>query len=247
MRDVARRDSSRLHVPQFLDADSVALRIQVVEFFLLDKFFGKRTARALGQHRDFCAQLVARDVVVFRLAVLVEAFVFGDDSGDAIALVNKFGSAEFFEHVDARGFDQTSEPLGQFAQRHNIVALVLERRRRDGKAEGRSLREKQRRVIRHRCIQRRALLEFRHQLRESLRIHDRAGKLVRPDLAPLFQHVDVFSGKLRPTFARAAGFVVLLDETRQMHRARKPRRPRANDEDIGFELFTLDGHVVIRF
>src|SRR5712691_8200444 len=116
MRDVARRDSSRLYVPQFLDADSVALRIDVVEFFLLDEFFCERTARAFGKDSDFRAQLVSWREVVFRLAVFVDALVFRDNAADSFSVINQFRAAKFLEDIDARRFHEGAKPLGHFAQ-----------------------------------------------------------------------------------------------------------------------------------
>ncbi len=247
MRHVARREAPRLHVPQFLDPDPVALRVDVVELFLFYEFFCQRSARTLRQHRHLRAQFVARSEVGFRLAVLVEAFVFGDDAADAIAFVGRFAAAirkdelraaEFLEDVDASGLDQPAEPLDELIEGDDVIALVLEGRRRNRKAEGRIFREQQCRIIRNGRIQRRALLKTRHQLRQRPRIHDRTGKLVRPDLAPFFENVDVFSGELR----LAAGVVVLLDQIRQMQRTSQSRRPRANDQHIRFKLFSLNGH-----
>src|SRR5438094_9266665 len=104
MRNVARRDSSRLHVPQFLDADPVALRIDVVELFRRHQFLRERSARSFGQHGDLGTQLIAWRVVVFWLAVLVEAFVFGDDSADSLYLVYQLSAAKFLEIIEARVF-----------------------------------------------------------------------------------------------------------------------------------------------
>ena len=86
MRDVARLDATGLHVPQFLYAEAVDLRIDVVELVFFDELFGERAARAFGEDGDFGAEFVAGRVVVFGLAVFVEAFVFGDDAGDAVVL-----------------------------------------------------------------------------------------------------------------------------------------------------------------
>ena len=89
VRHPARRDAAFGNFPQFLDADAVDLRIQAVEFLARDQFLGQRAARTFGQHGDLGAQFVAGREVVFGLAVLVEALVFGDDAGDAVAFVNQ--------------------------------------------------------------------------------------------------------------------------------------------------------------
>ncbi len=63
--------------------------------------------------------------VHFRLGALVEALVFRDNASDAVAFAGRFAAAirkdklraaKLLEHIDARGFYQPAEPLGQFAQ-----------------------------------------------------------------------------------------------------------------------------------
>src|SRR5207245_3092980 len=85
---VARFDAARPNVPQFLDADAVDLGIDVIELVFFDQLLGQRAARAFGEDSDFGAKLIAGRVVGFGLGVLVEAFVFGDDAGDALFIVN---------------------------------------------------------------------------------------------------------------------------------------------------------------
>ena len=116
MRNVARLDSSRLHVPQFLDPDPVALRVDIVELFRRYQFLGERSARSFGQHGDLGTQPIAWRVVVFWLAVLVEAFVFGDDAADSFSLVYQLRPAKFLENIDARSFHESAKPFGHFAK-----------------------------------------------------------------------------------------------------------------------------------
>jgi hypothetical protein len=86
--DIAGLDAAGLDVPKFLDADAVALRIDVVEFSCGDEIFCERAASAFGEDGDFGAEFVAGSEVGFGLAVFVEAFVFGDDADDDVAFVN---------------------------------------------------------------------------------------------------------------------------------------------------------------
>src|SRR5580704_14692531 len=97
VRDVAGLDAAGLHVPQFFDANAINLRIDVVELVFFDELFGERTARAFGEDGDFGAEFVAGRVVVLGLTVFVDAFVFGDDTGDAVVFVDEFGAAELRE------------------------------------------------------------------------------------------------------------------------------------------------------
>jgi hypothetical protein len=94
---ISRLDAARRNFPKLLDPDAVDLRIQAVEFQPVHHLFGERSARAFGEHRHFGAQFVAGRVVVLRLAVFVDAFVVGDDSGDSAALVNQFRARELRE------------------------------------------------------------------------------------------------------------------------------------------------------
>ena len=135
MCDVAGLNAAGLNIPQLLNADAVALRIDVVELFCGDKFFGKRASRAFGEDGDFGAKFVAGREVVFGLAILVDAFVFGDDAGDSIAFVNEFSASKFLEDVDSGGFDQSTQPFRNSAERNNVVSLVLKRRRCDREAQ----------------------------------------------------------------------------------------------------------------
>ena len=94
------------------------------------------------------------------------------------------------------------------------------------------------RVVGDGRVERRGFFEVRDQFGESFRIHDRAGELVGADFAAFFEDVDIFRGK----FGLAAGFVVFLDEVGEVEGAGEAGRSCADDQDVGFELFALDGH-----
>ena len=67
----ARRDASGGHLPEFLHAHAVGLRIAItVEIEALDELLGQRAARALGQDHDLGIQVVAGLEVGFRLVLL---------------------------------------------------------------------------------------------------------------------------------------------------------------------------------
>ena len=227
-----------LDVPQFLDADSVTLRVQIIEFLFFDELLGERAARAFGEHCHFCAQFVTGREIVLGLAVLVDAFVFGDDAGDAIAFVNQFAAAELCEKVYAGGFHQAAEPLGDFVQRNDVIAGVHKRRRSNRRAERGTFGKEQRGRISHRSIERSSFCEVRYQFSKRLRIHDRAGKLVRANFAAFFQHVNI----LRRQFGLGAGRGVRFDEIGKVQRTGESRRPRTDDQHIRFELLALHAH-----
>ena len=229
MRDVTSVDASRLYVPQFLDADAVHLRIQAVELQLIHELLGEGAARAFGQHGDLGAQLVAGREVVLGLAVFVHAFVFGQNAGDsffsAVRVIDQIPAGKLGEEVDAFFFHQAAEPFGEFVDRDHVVAVILQRRWRDGKLPGVFFGEVVGGVAGDWRIERRSLFEIGNKLAQAARVHDRAGKLVRADLARLLEHVNIFSRE-RGRFLRLG---VLLDQIRQVQRTGKPARPRADD------------------
>jgi hypothetical protein len=90
-------------------------------------------------------------------------------------------------------------------------------------------------------IERRRLLELRHQLAQPARVHNRAGELVGAEFAPFFKHVDIVRRKRDPAW-RNAGPVALSDQLRQAQRACQPCGARADDQHIRFEFLTLNGH-----
>ncbi len=236
--DVSWLNAIGLDVPELLDADAVGLRIDVVEFFRGDEIFGERAARAFGEDGDFGAEFVAGSEIVFGLAVFVEAFVFGDDAGDAVAFVNQRCAAKFFEDVDASGFDEPAEPFCELAKRNDVVAFVLKRRRSDGKTERGVFGEEESNGIGDRCVEGSGFFEAGDKLGKGFGIHDGAGELMRADFAAFFEDVNIFGGERR----LGAGVVVLLDQIGEMQGARETGRACADDQDIGFELFALDGH-----
>ena len=61
---------------------------------------------------------------------------------------------------------------------------------------------------------------------------------MRPDIAALFQDVNVFGGE----FWFGARSVMVLDEVGEVESARETGGSGADDQDVGFELFALSGH-----
>jgi type IV pilus assembly protein PilA len=101
--------------------------------------------------------------------------------------------------------------------------------------------EEECRGLRDRRIEWSRFLKAGDKFGERFGIHDRAGKLVSADFASFFQDVNIFS---RKSGLGAAG-IVLLDEIGKMQRATQPGGPRADDQDVRFQLFALDGHFAI--
>src|SRR5438034_5071238 len=65
VRDVAGLEASGLNGPELLDADTVGLRIDIVELFCGDEFLGERATRAFGKDGDFSAKFISGSKVVF--------------------------------------------------------------------------------------------------------------------------------------------------------------------------------------
>ena len=67
--------------------------------------------------------------------MLADAAIAGAHADDAIAVVEQLGRRETREDVDAFGLDEPAEPLDEPAERDDVVAVILERRRGDREME----------------------------------------------------------------------------------------------------------------
>ena len=161
---------------------------------------------AFGENHDFGLQVVARLEIRFRLVLFVHAFVVGADAGDAIAVEEQFRAGEPGENRDAGFFHFAAQPLHKPVERDDVVAVIAQRRRRDGKLELAFLGEEVNRFFRNFGIERRFLLESGKQFAHGAGIEQRAGEAVLADLARLLEHVDIFFAELRVRIAsRCAG------------------------------------------
>src|ERR1700726_274979 len=142
MRYEARLDTAGLHVPQFLYAQAVRLRIDVREIFFLHQVFCQRSTRSFGQYRYFGAKFVSRRKIGFRLAVFIYALIFGDYAGDSLALVDQRSSAKLRKKTYACSFHEPAHPFHNFVEGNNVIALVFEWRRSQWEANGRILGKK---------------------------------------------------------------------------------------------------------
>jgi hypothetical protein len=119
--------------------------------------------------------------------------------------------------------------------------VILERRRRDRRLDGARLREVEEVILLHGRLQRGALLdEVGHQLRECLRVHDRAREDVRADGRPLLDDRNLdFPERLPLALPGRDRLVVLGDEPREVQRAAQVRRPRAHEHHVHLDAFTF--------
>ncbi|EWS66143.1 hypothetical protein Y695_00576 [Hydrogenophaga sp. T4] len=81
MHHPTRLGAGRVDLPQFLDADGIALWIAAfVELVFRDELFAQMAARAFGKDGVFGMQLHAELEAVVRQAVLANAKVAGGDT-----------------------------------------------------------------------------------------------------------------------------------------------------------------------
>ena len=99
--------------------------------------------------------------------------IAGSHADDAVVLVEHFDRGKAGEHVDAFGLDQTAQPLHEAVQRDDVVAVVDERRRRDGKRNLRATSEEVHVVVMHLGRERRLpLFEVGHEQPQRRGVED---------------------------------------------------------------------------
>ena len=130
--DQARLVALRLHLPQFLDADAVGLRIDAfAQLEFLHQVLGERAAAAFGENRLFRVQFHAGLVVLGVLAVAAYAQVAGGHALDrAVLVVEHFGRGEAGVDFDAQALGLLSQPAAQIAEADDVVAVIVHLRRR---------------------------------------------------------------------------------------------------------------------
>jgi len=183
----------RIDLPQFLDAQRVALRIAAgVELEALDQLPAEVAARAFGEHGVLARQLHAELEAVVRLAVAADADVAGGHAAHRAAfVVQHLGGAEAGEDLDAQCLGLLAQPLRQRAQADDVVAVVVEAvgHQPGGCLLRAGLAQEQHLVGADWLMQRRAaLLPVGEQLGQRTRVHHGAAQRVGAGLAALFEH-----------------------------------------------------------
>ena len=120
----------RFHVPQFLDADAVGLRLGAVPEVITGHDLGaQRSANPFGEEGVFGVQLDPRLVVGAGSARLVQAHVAGGDSLDGPAgVVKNLGGGEAGIDFDAQVLGLGRQPAAEVAEAESIAALVAHHR-----------------------------------------------------------------------------------------------------------------------
>ncbi len=232
----AGRGLRRLHLPQFLDADGVALRVLPrVEREARDQLPAEAAARTLGKDRVLAVQFHAELEALGRLAVLADTHVARGHALDRAVLgIEHLGRGKAGKDLDAERLGLGGEPLDHVAEADDVVAVVLEAVGQEeiGRGLGAGFAEEEEAVGGDRLVQRRAvLLPFRQQLGDGARIHDRAGKDVRAGLRALLQndHRDL----VRALRRRAASGGWRWPGPPVLRRPRPRRIPSLREDRIG--------------
>ena len=130
---------------------------------------------------------------------MVDALVAGTDADDAIAVPQKFLPGKLAEDLHADGFGLLAQPLAHLLQRRDVLAVIVERRRRQRRLDLPAFGKKPQLVARHRRFDRRAREPVGQQFGNRARIHHRAGDAVIADLGRFFddENLELASGGFR--------------------------------------------------
>src|SRR5205814_2713567 len=236
VNDFSCGDAARRNLPKLLDTLTIRLRVAVAsERETVDQLLSERTARAFSQNDNFGLQIVSGLEVRFRVVLLVDALIVGANSANAITIEQQFGACKASEDRDSSLFYFASQPFHKAIQRNDVIAVISQRRRRDGKLELAFFSKKVDCFFAHFSIERSFLFETGKQFAHRPRIKQRAGKTVLADLTRFLKNIDFFT-KLR---IRVLG-VVPIDKLRKPQCAGHTGRPAANDDDVGRHLRSVD-------
>ena len=155
-----------------------------------DRRLGQRSARTFAQHDDLRHQIGAGLVVRFVRTVAGDALVADLHPDDAVAVPQQLLPGEGGEDVDAGCFGLRGEPLGEVRERRDVLAVIVQHRRRERGLDLPAVGEEPERVAGDRRVEPAGDLFVREELVQGLRIDDGPGETVVPDLAALLDHHD---------------------------------------------------------
>src|SRR3989441_1715111 len=136
VNDFSCGDAARRNLPKLLDTLTIRLRVAVAsERETVDQLLSERTARAFSQNDNFGLQIVTGLEVRFRVVLLVDALIVGANSANAITIEQQFGACKAGEDRYSSLLDFAPQPFHKAIQRNDIIAVISQRRRRDGKLE----------------------------------------------------------------------------------------------------------------
>ena len=219
------------NLPKLFDSQRIDLRIQVpVDLELLGELLGQRPAHSFGKHHHLGAQIETGLKVALPLSLAVHAFVVGADADHAGAFNQKSGGGKPGKQTDPGLFGARAQPLHQTVDGGDVVPMITQEGRLDGKSKSTFLGEVIDRVFLDGSERRSGLLEVGDEFTKRTRVEDRAGEIMPADLAGLFENVDIFRIELILTSAH-------LD---QMESAGQPGRSGADDDNVGFQCFAFE-------
>lgn len=226
----------RFHFPQFLQANSVALRLTLgVQAELLDDLLGQVAATAFGEHRAARVQFHAAGEVVLGRSVLGDAVVLRRDTFDAaVVVIENFRRSIAGIDFHSERFRLLAEPSYDVAQADDVVALVVHRPARDYRdRESRCLREKRKFVVGDGCVERCAeFLPVGDQLGEGDGIKASAGQYVGSNFTRLLDN------------AHADLLALFACQLFGSDRSRQSRRARSDDQQVCFVHKPLHVHIL---
>ena len=139
----------------------------------LNELLGQVSARTVGKDRDLGVDVGSGLERALGLAVLAKAAITGAHANHAVAIKQDRLSREAHEQVDALGLHLLGQPLGELVERDDVVAVILERRRRDRQPELALRRQEVDVVLKHFLGERRALGdEVGNQVTQRRRIEE---------------------------------------------------------------------------
>jgi hypothetical protein len=206
VHDLAGLDAPRRQLPDLLEPDRVDLRVAAgLQVEGVGELLGEGAARALAEDGDAGTDVDAGLVVRLRLAVLVDPLVARAHADHAAILDESDGGGELGEDVDPHRLDLRRHPLDDLAERDDVVAVVLQRRRQDRQPQRPLLGQVEDVLTADLGLERRLLPLLGEELTQRARVEHGAGERVAADLLPLLEHGD------RRLELLAAALVVRLD------------------------------------
>src|SRR5207245_5888986 len=178
----------------------------------------------------------ARLEIRLRPVLSVDALVVGTNTTHALAVVQQFGACESSENGDPCFLNLAAQPFHKAVERDHVIAMIAQRRRRDGKLEFSFLREEINRFLADGRVERSVHLKSWDQLAHGAGIEQGAGKAVLADFTGLLQHVNIFFAEWRIRMLS----IVLVDELRTSYRTSHAGRPAADNNDVGIHAGMLD-------
>ncbi|MNQ85604.1 hypothetical protein D3C85_1007750 [compost metagenome] len=224
----------RIDLPQLLDADAVVLGVDLgVQLVALEQLLADVATAAFGEQGVLGAQFHAGGVVtLFRIALVVDAQVAGDDAAHhAVVVDQRFLGGEARVDLDAEVLGLLGQPAAQVAQRDDVVAFVVHGFRHGevgDLAGGLAALQQVDVVALDRGVQRRALgLPVGEQFVERTRFEHRTGENVGADFGAFLHHADA---------EFLAGFGGLL---LQAAGGGETGGARSDDDDVEFHVFAF--------